>query len=571
MTSPTYPHFLRSFADLQNHFAEHFEGLDSVTRGQKFADFVEKLILKTNVGKGYSTVSSQKISHDGGVDFEAKDSEGNELWVQSKYRIKGKEEFDSIISKFKNRLDANKPFQTSLFPEENLETKQINFQVITLHNLDHILQIYEKSSLASVEFYKRLKSEKRIDIFDGPCILTFLQEAYLKSFVLPSEIELNLVTEYINWQDVYIGVLAGTQLRSLYEIYGDALFFENIRDYLYFTKDNGVNKEIQQTVSEEPEKMLSRNNGIVFKASSVKQQGATSLKLHEASIVNGCQTTMSVVKGLNTSENNECFVAVKIVEIAKGWDVTKTANRQNEIGKLELQIAEFLRPQRIKKVAVNKGIAIENVDSAFNVLNSIHRRSIIYDDMRALFIGLFSRSPSNLFESGEEAVLNEVLERFYREDPEGEQLFENLFTIQIAANEAINKLEEIANQSPSAGEIYQRFFKENTFSYRAFLTLLSACAATAVDISEGSRSEERYRIRKEFLRKAISLIEEKPKTFLIFYREAFRTIVMIAPKDMEVSEVKQRLWSHMKKQKFNRLLQDVLVSANITLNTEQGL
>src|SRR5690606_1215145 len=101
----------------------------------------------------------QKISHDGGVDFEAKDSEGNELWVQSKYRIKGKEEFDSIISKFKNRLDANKPVQTSLFPEENLETKQINFQVITLHNLDHILQIYEKSSLASVEFYKRLKSE----------------------------------------------------------------------------------------------------------------------------------------------------------------------------------------------------------------------------------------------------------------------------------------------------------------------------------------------------------------------------------------------------------------------------
>src|SRR6266496_2482329 len=50
---------------------------------------------------------------------------------------------------------------------------------------------------------------------------------------------------------------------------GDALFFENIRDFLGVTSQERTgrktpNKEIIKTVTTEADKMLSRNNGIVF-------------------------------------------------------------------------------------------------------------------------------------------------------------------------------------------------------------------------------------------------------------------------------------------------------------------
>jgi hypothetical protein len=229
---------------------------------------------------------------------------------------------------------------------------------------------------------------------------------------------------------------------------------------------------------------------------------------------------------------------------------------------------DHIRPQRVKKIAALKGVGIDDPHSAITVLNSVYKKSIIYDDMRALFIGLFSRSPNNLFESGQEAILTRVLEQFYEEDSDGEQLFDNLFTIQLASSLCIDKLAQIYEQSTATNEIYQRFFKDNIFSYRAFLSLLASCAASEVDISQGICDDERYSIRKEFLSRTIFLIENEPSKFNTFFEEAFRTIVMSAPKDIDEDKIKQYLWSHMKKQKFSRLLQDTIMSANISLRSQ---
>lgn len=279
---------------------------------------------------------------------------------------------------------------------------------------------------------------------------------------------------------------------------------------------------------------------------------------------------MSIVRG--NLDKEDYYVAVKVVSTDRGWDVTRSANRQNEIGKLELQIAEFLRPQRIKKVAASKGIAIDSADNAISVLNAVYKKSVIYDDMRALFIGLFSRDPVNLFESGEEAILTEVLSKFYEYDREGEQLFDNLFTIQLAASNAISdvakQIEEISQTSKGnslSHDIYQRFFKENINSYRAYLTLLASCAACGIDISEQGTIDMRFTQRKNFMNDTITVIENSIEVFNIYYEEAFKQIVSSTPKDIDVSDIKQRLWSHMKKQKFSRLLEDTMTTASITL------
>jgi hypothetical protein len=123
---PNFPHFLQNYANLQNHFEEQFEDDDSNQRGDKFADFVEKLILKTDFGRKFTSVERQKRSHDGGVDFIARATDGAELWVQSKYRVKGKEDFDRIISKWQNRYEEvtvnRSGYARSLFSDLDDET-----------------------------------------------------------------------------------------------------------------------------------------------------------------------------------------------------------------------------------------------------------------------------------------------------------------------------------------------------------------------------------------------------------------------------------------------------------------
>jgi hypothetical protein len=50
------------------------------------------------------------------------------------------------------------------------------------------------------------------------------------------------------------------------------------------------------TVSEEPESLLSRNNGIVFRAEAVTLEEPNTLALTNGSIVNGCQTEYDVCR-----------------------------------------------------------------------------------------------------------------------------------------------------------------------------------------------------------------------------------------------------------------------------------
>lgn len=75
----------------------------------------------------------------------------------------------------------------------------------------------------------------------------------------------------------------------------------------------------------------------------------------------------------------------------------------------------------------------------------------------------------------------------------------------------------------------------------------------------------RFTQRKNFMNDTITVIENSIEVFNIYYEEAFKQIVSSTPKDIDVSDIKQRLWSHMKKQKFSRLLEDTMTTASITL------
>ncbi len=149
------------------------------------------------------------------------------------------------------------------------------FALATSSKLEGIIAKFEDSTLASREYYNRLLTEGRLFIVDGPRILTLLQNLYKKTHLIPSSIALCSKNEWHQCDGVYLGTISGADLVDLYQAHGDALFFENIRDFLgttsgrVVTTRSTVNEEIIKTIKTEPAKMLARNNGLTFRAAGV--------------------------------------------------------------------------------------------------------------------------------------------------------------------------------------------------------------------------------------------------------------------------------------------------------------
>jgi hypothetical protein len=101
-----------------------------------------------------------------------------------------------------------------------------------------------------------------------------------------------------------IATLPGRELRGLYERHGDALFDRNIRLFLGARK-GGVNAGIRDTLTSATERknFWAYNNGLTFVCDDYSLEPRTGkLQLTNFSIVNGCQTTVSVANTQGSSD-----------------------------------------------------------------------------------------------------------------------------------------------------------------------------------------------------------------------------------------------------------------------------
>jgi hypothetical protein len=109
---------------------------------------------------------------------------------------------------------------------------------------------------------------------------------------------------------------------------------------------------------------------------------------------------------------------------------------------------------------------------------------------------------------------------------------------------------------------YQRFFKDNKAAYRAFFTLLAACAISKMDLSERfSDSEVRFNTINDFLARTISVIENEPRKFELYYRFAMQACSSIIPPQKDRDEIKQLLWQTIRRANFSALLERMEIEA----------
>jgi hypothetical protein len=566
------PEFLRSFEELTAHFDEHFDNLGSNDRGETFLELARKIIPLTEEGSTFPAPEpSPKKSHDGGIDLlSTENAEGVPLCAQSKYKIRSKDEIDSIISKFQDYESRLIPIkQQDLFPNESEpEVTEPAFFIVTSSKTAGILKKYEQSTLASLQFYNKLKNAGRLVVIDGVRILQILQQLYRKTHLLPAYIELSSTTQWSRSGDVLFGIMRGADLVSLHQIHGDALFFENIREFLgassgkVATDRSTVNQEIIHTIRREPTKMLARNNGITFRTAGAETIDERTIKLSMAAIVNGCQTTMCLVNSSPVA--SECLISVKVVKSDDAWDIAKAANHQNPVARVDLDLARYLRPQLARRVAASLGYAVEtdNFASASAALNSIYRNRIQFEELRLLCLGFFSRKPNNLFEGNYAEIREDVLSTLYDIDGCEEALFSVLLILLKESQVALSECKEVFNE-PEYAPLFKRFYDEERPRYRVYLAVLSICALVRDNLSDrnADTNTEVARVRS-FLGNAKRRLENDSAAYREAYLLTFQALADLLledPASQTENEIAQVMYRKVSSTPFSSLYKRVLM------------
>lgn len=561
------PEYLTSFDSLQQHFRAQLEGCSTTDKGNKFALFVQRLLPQTELGLDFSHPQmSQKVSGDGGVDLtaEGKDLKSS-LYIQAKLWVDRAEAIDSVISKFRAFTTKTGPQQLSLsFDAEN---RKPHFLLATLSTIAGILERYESAEYGSKEFYSQCKREGRIHFIDGQAIFPLLQKAYSKLSRIPGEMVLNFEVPYISKDNVFVGIISSSEMRALYKEFGDGLFFENVRDFLGVQRGSGPsgrttpNNEIIKTIRQQPEKMLSRNNGIVFGADKVTPGSSDcQLLLSSGSVVNGCQTTMCLVEYSEVSSS----VLVKVVETVDSWDITKSANYQTEIPDIDLELARYIRPQLVKRAAANLGVQIDGVEkSAFQLIDEIYSHKIAYQETRLLYIGAFSRNPNNVFASNYTELMQDLIVRFYERSQYDDEIFDTLFLLQGASEKSLREAKEMFN-NPSYAGMFERVYKEDSLSYRCFLSILALCGSVNINIADRqSDPKKEYERVVDFLFRARSLLKDSTGNFPKFHKLAVKMWMTEMLGDEDDAEIRRDMFIKSKRLNFTNMFRKICMEADL--------
>jgi hypothetical protein len=558
-----YPTYLQSLSDFEAYLADHFQALNTTVRGHRFAE-AALLILPYFPGpdKFFGYYLNPKKSHDGGIDiFSEKLTNGTYAACQSKLKISTTEELDSILSKFYvYERDLSAPEEGVLFSED--KPPSVTYVIATGSNLEGIRRRYDERKPSSYSFYKQLCESGRLHFVDGKNMLSWMRRTYIRSMTLPASFKLESSEVWLNVGDVHIGVLAGQSLIDLVKEHGDGLFFENIRDWLGGGGDQlSVNNSIADTIKNEPSRMLERNNGITVRAESVERlDGGHTLMIHRGAIVNGCQTTMCLWELQNVSSALQ--VVVKVVTVADteaAWRIAQSANYQNPVTRMELELARFLRPQLVARAAakLGEGLKTDRKEGLAAVLRSYTQTEVSYVLIRHLFVGLFSRRPNQLFQDNYTNFQMDVASNYYTLPGAEDHLFTTLFTAIKQGREAL-VVSAKSFENEDFAKPFSRLLDADQHKYQAYLLLLALCTSQRVDLSERADVDSRSRLIFDFLSRCSAALEDKPQEFSRAYLFSYKELARITARPEEDSDkIIQRLSSRVRDAPFHDLYSNI--------------
>lgn len=134
----------------------------------------------------------------------------------------------------------------------------------------------------------------------------------------------------------YLCIIPGNVLADLYDEYGSRMLEGNVRSFL---GKRGVNKDIRNTVLNEPDMFFVYNNGLSATATETEVRNGKLLFARDLQIVNGGQTTatLSAARHTNGADLTKISVLMKLTQVPPETAasivpiISKSANSQNKI------------------------------------------------------------------------------------------------------------------------------------------------------------------------------------------------------------------------------------------------
>jgi len=178
--------------------------------------------------------------------------------------------------------------------------------------------------------------------------------------IFTSEFTPTVVTKN-EWQMLVASVPA-LELIELKHKYGDELTSANIRDYLGSrTSARNINRQIRNSVIDEPENFLVYNNGVTLLTNRIEVRDEEFL-LSGVSIINGAQTVGSLVESLVGSPEPDLSHAHVLVRAIRCNDknvierIVRFNNTQNPIKAWELRVIDPIQHKIKEKFEKELGV-----------------------------------------------------------------------------------------------------------------------------------------------------------------------------------------------------------------------
>jgi len=242
-------------------------------------------------------------------------------------------------------------------------------------------------------------------------------------------------------ENTILGILKLRELTEFVTKNRDYVFESNIRQWMQFK--TSVNKGLRETLQNNPDKFFYYNNGITIVVSEFEEIEKNDLMLHAPQIVNGAQTSNSILDHAKRTRNMEGTMTVTIIRADDEQDqnnITKYRNSQNSVrGKDLVSLMDFHKS--IKSQLKNDGYFYEIQAGSFdsrtkseqtefdgdvtynNYLPDNHKKVIVAKDaIQALVAGIEQRpteaysSPAQFLPRGSkyDQVFNENLKDDYK-------------------------------------------------------------------------------------------------------------------------------------------------------------
>lgn len=259
------------------------------------------------------------------------------------------------------------------------------------------------------------ESYDTVEIFDIGVIVQRLWDR-IKKPAVGKKATIRLESK-LRYENTLLGILKLRELTNFVTKNRDYVFESNIRQWMQFKTT--VNKGLRDTLQESPKKFFYYNNGITIVVSDFEELEDNAILLHAPQIVNGAQTSSSVLDHAKRTHNLEGSITVTIIRAADEMDqnnITKYRNSQNAVrGKDLVSLMDFHKS--IKSQMENLGYFYEIQagsfdaktksqqsefvgDSTYNrYLPDNHKKIIVAKDAIQAFVAGIEQRPTEAYSS----------------------------------------------------------------------------------------------------------------------------------------------------------------------------